>query len=308
MATQTLIGALLLASSVGTALASDVGDVDWRADVSAWRTRADEGLRRERGWLSIIGRWELEPGSTSIGSDAGNAIRLPAALSPARLGTLEVRDGKAVLTLVPGQAMQAVDKNQPGASFTKRELLAGKERIEWVTSGRLSLQLVKRDDGRFVLRAADAEAPSRTSFKGRVWYEPLAGYRVPARFVPSPNGTKIPIVNVRGEVSDEAVAGHVEFKLAGQTHKLDALDDEGNLFIIFGDKTGGVTTYPPGRFLWIKKPSDGRWEVDFNKAYNPPCAFSAYTTCPLPPPQNVLDVAIPAGERYVELQTFPKSQ
>ena len=127
-----------------------------------------------------------------------------------------------------------------------------------------------------------------------------ADYRVPARFVAQPKGTQIPIANVRGEISYEDVAGQLEFKLRGETVRLDALDDDGNLFVIFRDATSAKTTYPAGRFLYITKPADGAWTVDFNKAYNPPCAFSAYTTCPLPPPQNWMPSAVPAGERYVE--------
>ncbi len=183
-----------------------------------------------------------------------------------------------------------------------RDLCTGTTRIEWVTAGRLSLQFVKRDDGKFVVRAADRDAPIRKTFAGRVWFEPKADYKVPARFVPHPEGATIPIANVRGEISYEKVAGTLEFALNGQPLKLDALDDDGNLFVIFRDATSGKTTYGAGRFLYLEKPKDGAWVVDLNRAYNPPCAFSAYTTCPLPPPQNWLKTEVPAGERYVEVK------
>ena len=196
--------------------------------------------------------------------------------------------------------MRAVVKGEPGAEFSERQLLADGQRIEWITAGRLSLQAVKRDDGKFVLRAADRDAPIRKSFAGRIWYEPRSDFRVPARFVPQPKGTQIPIANVRGEISYENVAGYLEFTLDGANVRLDALDDDGDLFVIFRDATSAKTTYPPGRFLSITKPPDGAWVVDFNKAFNPPCAFSAYTTCPLPPPQNWMKAAVPAGERYAD--------
>jgi uncharacterized protein (DUF1684 family) len=113
------------------------------------------------------------------------------------------------------------------------------------------------------------------------------------------DGATIPIANVRGEISYEKVAGTLEFTVNGRKMTLDALDDEGDLFIIFRDGTSNSTTYPPGRFLVVEKPKDGvSWVVDFNKAYNPPCAFSAYTTCPLPPPQNWLKADVAAGEKY----------
>jgi uncharacterized protein (DUF1684 family) len=290
----------VLAWSVPAAPADAPGEAAWRDELASWRQRADDGLRRERGWLSIIGRWELAEGTTRLGSAPDNDVVLPAALAPASLATVDVRGGKARLVLAPGQSMRTVEKGTPVASFAQRDVLAGDERIEWVTGGRLSLQFVRRDDGRFVLRAADREAPARTQFTGRIWYEPRAEYRIPARFVAQPKGTRIPIVNVRGEVSQEEVAGQLEFALGGRTVRLDALDDEGDLFVIFRDATSGDTTYPPGRFIAIPRPADGAWVVDFNRAYNPPCAFSAYTTCPLPPPQNALQAAVPAGERYVE--------
>jgi uncharacterized protein (DUF1684 family) len=295
----------LSAGLVGVALAAaahaaPIADATWRDDLAAWRTRASEGLKRERGWLSITGRWELAPGVTKVGSAQGNDIVLPAELAPPSLATIEVRGGKAMLRLARGQSMQVVEKNVPGASFTERQVLPGDARIEWVTGGRLSLQFVKRDDGRFVLRSADREAPLAREFTGRAWYEPSLDFRIPARFVAQPKGTRIPIVNVRGEVSEEEVAGHLEFALDGKTVRLAALDDDGDLFVIFRDGTSGKTTYPPGRFISIKRPADGAWVVDFNRAYNPPCAFSAYTTCPLPPQENWLGAAVVAGERYVE--------
>lgn len=292
--------ALLALIAAGPALPAPPADAAYLDEIAAFRKRADESLRRERGWLSIMGRWELEPGTTRIGSFPGSTVLLPKAVSPADLGTVTVRDGKARLVLAKGQKMRVVEKGAPGAEFTEREALPDGQRLEWVTNGRLSLQIVKRDDGRFVLRAADRDDPVRKTFAGRQWYEPRTDLRLPARFVPQPKGTQIPIANVRGEISYEDVAGYLEFTYEGSTVRLEALDDDGDLFIIFRDATSAQTTYPPGRFLAIKKPADGVWFVDFNKAYNPPCAFSAYTTCPLPPPQNWMKSAVPAGERYVE--------
>ena len=180
----------------------------------------------------------------------------------------------------------------------RQALVTGASRLEWVTSGRLSLQFVKREDGKIVVRAADRDSARRKTFAGRLWYEPKADFKVPAKFVPTTQGATIPIANVRGEISYEKVAGTLEFAVNGQKMSLDALDDDGNLFIIFRDATSADATYPPGRFIAIRKPADGRWTVDFNRAYNPPCAFSAYTSCPLPPPQNVLPVRVEAGERF----------
>ena len=297
LTTALLIVAFGLQVSAGVAAAPGA-DATWTKDLAQWRADRDKGLKSERGWLSIVSRDELVAGKYRIGSAPDNEIRLPKALAPAHLGVIEAGQDKARLVLAPGQTMRTVTKVDGGEAFTTRDLVTGATRVEWITSGRLSLQVVKRDDGKIVVRAADRESPRRINFAGRQWYEPKADHRVPARFVPHADGATFPIANVRGEISYEKVAGTLEFTLNGQKTTLDALDDDGNLFIIFRDATSDRTTYPPGRFLYIEKPKDGQWVVDLNRAFNPPCAFSAFTTCPLPPPQNWLKAPVAAGERY----------
>ena len=288
--------ALAACASAATAAAPDPA---WTDELAKWRTRADTSLTRERGWLSIVSRDELAPGTYTIGSAPDNRIVLPKGLAPAHLGVVVVSADRARLELAKGQKMRTVTKeSDDSVEFTARDLVTGASRLEWVTSGRLSLQFVKREDGKVVVRAADRESPRRKNFAGRVWFEPKPEFSVPAKFVPTAQGATIPIANVRGEIAYEKVAGTLEFAVNGQKMTLDALDDEGNLFIIFRDGTSNSTTYPPGRFLFIEKPKDGQWVVDFNKAYNPPCAFSAFTTCPLPPPQNWLKSDMAAGEKY----------
>ncbi len=289
--------ALALAAFAAAAATPDPAYVD---DLAKWRTRADASLTRERGWLSIVSRDELAPGTYKIGTAADNQVVLPKGLGPAHLGTLVVGADKARLSLAPGQKMTLVtkDKDAMPDEFTARDMVSGATRLEWAEQGRLSLQFVKREDGKIVVRAADRDSPRRKSFAGRLWYEPKADFKVPAKFVAVANGATIPIANVRGEISYEKVAGTLEFTVNGQKMSFDALDDEGDLFIIFRDGTSNSTTYPPGRFLSVEKPKDGNYVVDFNKAYNPPCAFSAYTTCPLPPPQNWLKGDVSAGEKY----------
>jgi uncharacterized protein (DUF1684 family) len=271
-------------------------------DLAAWRAKAEASLRRDLGWLTIAGRWELRSGDQTIGSAPGNDIVLPRELAPAKLGKIRVEKDRVTLLLEPGIRMWVEpEPGTRGAEFSERALQTRGAAIEWVTSGRLSLYVFTRDDGKSVLRIADRESRNRAQFAGRLWYEPKPTMRVAARFNPYPAGTKIPVANVRGEITEEDAAGNVEFDLDGRTFKLDAFaEDDGALFIIVRDQTSGVTTYPPGRFLRAEKPVDGSTIVDFNKTYNPPCAFSAYTTCPLPPPQNWLKTKIDAGERYVQ--------
>ena len=293
---------LLAATAALTLLASThaapVTDPAYGEDLAKWRAKADANLTRERGWLSIVTRDELGPGTYRIGSAPDNQVVLPKALAPAHLGSITVGGDKARLVLDKGQTMRTVVNDDDAEEFKARDLVTGASRLEWVTSGRLSLQFVKREDGKIVVRAADRDSPRRKTFAGRLWYEPKADFKVPAKFVPTAQGATIPIANVRGEISYEKVAGTLEFTVNGQKMSFDALDDEGALFIIFRDATSNSTTYPPGRFLVADKAKDGTWVVDFNKAHNPPCAFSAYTTCPLPPPQNWLKGEVSAGEKY----------
>jgi len=293
-----LLAATAAFALLASAHAAPVTDPAYGEDLAKWRAKADASLTRERGWLSIVSRDELAPGTYRIGSAPDNQVVLPKALAPAHLGTITVGGDKARLVLDKGNTMRTVVKDDDAEEFTARDLVTGASRLEWVTSGRLSLQFVKREDGKIVVRAADRESPRRKTFAGRLWYEPKADFKVSAKFVPTTQGATIPIANVRGEISYEKVAGTLEFTVNGQKMSFDALDDEGALFIIFRDATSNSTTYPPGRFLVVEKPKDGTWVVDFNKAYNPPCAFSAYTTCPLPPPQNWLKGEVSAGEKY----------
>jgi uncharacterized protein (DUF1684 family) len=188
--------------------------------------------------------------------------------------------------------------------MTDKVMSTSLETRDWVSLGRAAFHVIERD-GRYILRLADNESAVRSGFGGRVWYDVDEAYRVPAKFVAYKPQRKVSIVNVLDEVSEESVPGYVEFKLKGKTYKLDALGEDDGLFIILSDKTAGDTTYKPGRFLYVEKaPKAGeKFMLDLNRIYNPPCAFSEYTTCPLPPKQNILKVRIDAGEKYPSRKT-----
>ena len=267
-----------------------------KSDIEAWRAKVEKSLRSDNGWLTLAGRHELSRGLNTVGSGKDNQIVLAPGLAPEHLGTIDIGDEKVTLKLAPGVEMFNARSDPIG--FTERTLKTDLDRRDWVYHGRLSFHVIKRDADKFILRVSDLENEVRKNFAGRIWYDVKQALRVDAKYVPY-NGKTIDIVNVLGEVSQEPVAGYLEFKLNGRTHRLDALADPGEpLFVIFSDHTGQSTTYPSGRFLEVAVPKNGRTVIDFNKAYNPPCAFSAYTTCPLPPPQNVLKTSIAAGEKF----------
>ena len=184
----------------------------------------------------------------------------------------------------------------------ERELKADATKRDWVTLGRISMHVIERD-GRYVLRLADNESMVRKNFPGRVWYDVNPAFKVNAKFVPYPPGRKLSIVNVIDEISEEPCPGYVEFTLKGKKYKMDVVGDGEGLFFVMRDGTSGDTTYRPSRFLYVdKKPKPNEvFQLDFNKTYNPPCAFSEFTTCPQPPEQNILKTRIEAGEKYRKL-------
>ncbi len=293
------VALLLLAAACASAppapdFEAELAAADWKAALEAWRERADKGLRTDNGWLTLAGRFVMKPGANTFGTAPDNDLVFAKGLGPARIGTITVADGRVTLKLAPGLSMA-----KDGVAFTERVMGTSVEKRDWVTMGRLALHVIERD-GRYVLRLADNESEVRKGFRARLWYAPDPAYRVKATFVPYPPGRKVTIINVLDEASDEPSPGYVEFELAGQKHRLDAVGDDEGLFFVLRDATAGDTTYRPGRFLYVaRKPEPGKpFELDLNRVYNPPCAFSEFTTCPLPPKQNVLKARIEAGEKY----------
>jgi uncharacterized protein (DUF1684 family) len=273
-------------------------DPAYAKTVRDWRVRAEQSLKRDDGWLTLAGRYVLKPGENRFGTAPTNDIVFPKGLGPAGMGSVWVEPGRVRVKLVEGFTMKADD-----GDFTEREMRTDPEKRDWVRRGRAAFHIIERN-GRYVLRLADNENEVRKNFAGRVWYDVDDNYRIPAKYVPYETPKKVAIVNVLDEVSDEPAPGYVEFLLNGRPYRLDAVGDDEGLFFIFKDATAGDTTYGTGRFLYIeKKPQPGeKFTIDLNRAYNPPCAFSEYTTCPLPPKQNILPVRVEAGEKYPPLK------
>ena len=270
-------------------------DPAYAKSVTDWRAKVEKSLRADNGWLTLAGRYVLKPGENTFGTGPANDVVFPKGVGPAGMGSVFVEPGRVTVKMVPGLKMR-----KDGIDYTERDMGTSVEKRDWVSVGRAAFHFIEVN-GKTVMRLADNESEVRKRFGGRVWYDVNDNYRVPAKFVPYEPGKKISIVNVLDEVSDEPVAGYVEFEIAGRgPYRLDALDDDGGLFIIFSDATAGDTTYKPGRFLYVEeKPlPNTRFTLDLNRAYNPPCAFSEFTTCPLPPKQNILKTKIEAGEKY----------
>jgi uncharacterized protein len=267
---------------------------DHAAAVEAWRAQRLERLQRPDGWLSLVGLHWLEPGAQRIGRGADNDIVL--ATGPDRLGVVTVT-GTTVAFEPAVAASASVDGTPITEPFELTE--ADKPRSLRVAfgDGAASFQLLARG-GRFALRVRDANANTRTAFAGIAHYPVDAAWRFDARFEPHPAGKTIDIVNVLGQTEAMPNPGTLVFERDGHEYRLQAVDEgEPQLFLIFADRTNRTETYGAGRFLYFDKPTDGRTVLDFNRSYNPPCAFTSHSTCPLPPPDNRIDLAVTAGEK-----------
>ncbi len=290
--------AVVSALALYIALPAVANDPAYERELQQWRDTREKRLRANNGWLTLAGRFPLKPGANTFGTGQDNDVVLPPELKgtgPERLGTIYVdAEAKTVkLQLAAGVTMQSGDKPFTG----EREFNTDKP--DWVGLGRLRMHIIVRD-GRYVLRLADNESAVRKNFKGCLWYAADEKYRVEATFIPYAAEKTIRIVNILGQLSHEPCPGYAEFKLNGETCKLDAIAEGDGLFFVFSDQTAGKTTYGSARFITVeKKPQDhAKFLLDFNKAYNPPCAVSSFTTCPVAPKQNVLKLPIEAGELY----------
>lgn len=266
------------------------------ADQQAWRDQRAAELTRPEGWTSLIGLHWLDPGAHYLGSDTDNGIRL--AMGPAHLGMIELK-GEG-LRFVPEQGVAVT---LDGSLLTAAAVLradddpAGASKLAF-DDGNGVATVIKRS-GRHALRVKHAQATSRTGFKGIDYWPAVADWQVAGNFRPHPPGRTLTIANITGTTDDVPNPGAVEFERDGRTYRIEALDEgDGGLFLVFADRTNGHGSYGAGRFLDAAKPdAQGRVMLDFNRAYNPPCAFTPFATCPLPPAENRLDLLIDAGEK-----------
>ena len=288
---------LAIAAAMGVLLASGPAravDTGYAQEVDAWRAKREADLRAPEGWLSVVGLHWLREGTSTIGSARGNDILLPLP-APPRVGTVELVKGKALIHVSPGVTVKAQDK-----AVTEALLQSDKEgKPDVLAVGPVSLYVIERG-GRLALRVKDPQSPRRRTFRGLEWYPVKEALRIHARFVSYDPPKKVPIANVLGMVDPLPSPGYAVFTVNGREVKLDSVLEEPDakeLFFIFKDATAGKDTYPAGRFLYAAMPKDGQVVLDFNKAYSPPCAFTSFATCPLPPRQNRLAVRIEAGEK-----------
>lgn len=280
------------ATAAGDAPAPAAGPA-YVAEVDAWHAQRVERLRSETGWLTLVGLDELDPATVNDVGSAPEALVRLIDKAPARVGQLACAGGQWTFTVADGVAVTTGDPAQPVTTLALKTDREGAPTA--LDCGTLQFFVIERD-GRFFLRVKDREAEVRRHFTGIDRYPVNERWRLIARLEPGPATVKVP--NVLGQATDTPSPGVLVFTVDGRECRLTPTGGPGEeLFLVFGDATNGKGTYGGGRFLSAAAPGpDGVVTLDFNQAYNPPCVFTPYATCPLPGKDNTLPVAIEAGE------------
>jgi uncharacterized protein len=285
-----LIGIVLFAAI----LMSAETPASYADTIRAWQKHRDTGLRSENGWLTLIGLFWLKPGDNTIGSAPNNDFVLPKT-APAQVGRLHLADGK-VTFIEPSGAQKSLsfDENNPDV------VKAGSS---------VSFFVIKRDE-RLAIRAKDSASPVLKNFEGVSYFPINPAMRFEAKLIPDVK--KIPILNVLGQTEMEESPGWVEFTFEGHAYRLRPIYEDTaagkTLYFLFKDLSNKTQTYPAGRMLNVPLAVNGKVDLDFNRAYNPPCTFTPYATCPLHPKENHLPLAINAGElRYKNGHSYETS-
>ncbi len=262
-------------------------------EIQAWQAQRLQTLTKPDGWLTLIGLHFLKPGENTVGAASDNAVVL--AKGPAHLGAFTLEQNGMVRAAF-NTGIEARVEGQLRLAANLRDDTHGKPTM--VTVGTVSMYVIDRD-GKKALRVKDSEAESRKHFLGLDYFPIDPSWRIEAEWVPFEKPKEIPIRNILGNVSPAMILGKAVFTRDGHTYELLPIqeDPDAPLFFIISDQTSGDQTYAAARFLYADHPGEGKVILDFNKAQNPPCAFTPFATCPLPPKENQLPFAVTAGEK-----------
>ncbi len=289
ISTAALIGACRKASNTFDPAAH-------RQEIENWQTTRVTSLKKEDSWLTLVGLYWLNEGENKIGSDTANQVVLPKDKAPGLAGSMWLEMGRVRLMTRPGVGFIANEH-----PVTRLDLKADTDEggPTILKLGSLLINVLKRGE-RFGVRVKDTESQTRKDFQALEYFPIDPKWRIEARFETYQPPKIIPITNVLSMTDDEISPGALAFEVDGKTYRIDPILQKGEteLFVMIADGTTNRETYGAGRYLYVS-PSDasGKVVIDFNKAYNPPCAFTNYATCPLPPQQNRLPFRIEAGEK-----------
>ncbi len=250
-----------------------------------------KALTEQNGWLNLAGLYWLKPGDNSFGSGANNTLVFKHKNMPALLGKFKVVGSRVSFEFEKVVSKFSSDYSKEMILFdpaSKTDTSTQFNQFMW--------SIIIRED-KIGVRFRDLKNPALAAFKGNKRFAIHETWNLPAKLLP-PNASGLFITNVLGQTNAEDYAGKISFEYQGKNYVLDAISEgPGDLFVIFGDATNGINTYHTGRFMYVPRPdSNGNTYIDFNKAFNPPCAYTAFATCPIPPKQNILPFKVTAGE------------
>ncbi|HET6267553.1 MAG TPA: DUF1684 domain-containing protein [Acidobacteriota bacterium] len=269
--------------------------LSYKQEIDQWRAKREKRLMSDDGWLTLVGLFWLNEGENKMGSDPGNTVIFPKDRSAPVVGSLWLEKGKVRIEAKPDSGITS--DNKP---VTSMALVSDADENVDPTQlhlNSLMFYIISRAD-KLGVRVKDSKNPAKIHFSGLQYFPTSTDWKIEAKLVPNNPPKKIPITNILGMTQDNDSPGTLVFQKDGKTYHLDALKEEDQLFILFKDQTSGKETYGIGRFVNTDAPdAQGKVILDFNKAYNPPCAFTSYATCPLPPPQNRLAMRVEAGEK-----------
>ena len=286
------------APSPETMSSPTAGDADHEQEILAYRQEREERLRSPDGWLSLVGLFWLQEGRNTLGSDPNNRVVLPAGQAPGVVGGLDVKGGQVSIKVEPGVAVTA-----NGELITSLDLKSDAEEEPTILKlGSLEFYVIDRA-GRLGIRVKDSASEALKNFTGLDYYPIDPAWRLEARYERYESPREVDIPNIIGTTFREPSPGALLVEIGGKTYDLIVFPDAPSYLLAFGDTTNGSETYGGGRFLKIELPPEsGTVVLDFNKAYSPPCVFTPYATCPLPPPRNKIAVPVRVGEKgYVEV-------
>ncbi len=265
----------------------------YQTEIENWKQKRIEALKAENGWLNLVGLYWLHQGKNTFGTGKNVDIKFPENSITEDAGYFEL-NGTTVTLFVN----QSTDIKVNNKSVKKAIVFSDDSNKTIVESyGSLKWSIIKRD-AKIGIRLRDLNSPLAKSFDGAERYTTDSNWRIKAYLKKPQINSNVFITNILGQTKNEPSPGKLVFSFSGKEYVLDVLEEDRQLFILFGDATSGKETYPTGRFLYADIPgADGLTIIDFNKAFNPPCAFTNYATCPLPPKQNILPFAVTAGEK-----------
>jgi uncharacterized protein (DUF1684 family) len=277
--------------------AAQIKSSTYKNEIVEWDKKRMESLKSATGWVNLSGLFWLKEGENKFGSATGNELLFKEKNFPALLGSFVLKGNEVVWTTAGDHAVFSEhEKIKTATIFSGEEINATQlafQTFRW--------SIIKRED-LVGIRFRDLASPLLDKLQHIERYTINQDWRINARIEKSVLPS-VSILNVLGQTTQEKSAGKVVFEYKGKSYSLDVVDEgTTNLFVLFGDDTNAKETYPTGRFLYIPRPdANGNTVIDFNKAFNPPCAFTPFATCPIPPKQNILPFAVKAGERKIHL-------